>query len=97
MWEQRPEPARRARSRYGVPDDAWPCVRARTANAVAASLMNLPTSDAGSRCLFTDDADQLPGNRDVGRIDERLETSELDVCESHCRGFIKAYNFNGYS
>jgi hypothetical protein len=47
--------------------------------------------------IGADDADQLARNRDVGRVDERLETSELDVCESHCRGFIKAYNFNGYS
>ena len=46
--------------------------------------------------IGADDANQLARNRDVGWIDERLETSKLDVCESHCRGFIKAYNFNEY-
>jgi hypothetical protein len=35
-------------------------VRANTAYAVAASLMNLPTSVAGSRFLLSDDADQAP-------------------------------------
>jgi len=37
-----------------------PRVSARTAYAVAASLINFPTSDAGSRCLFREYAGQEP-------------------------------------
>ena len=36
------------------------CESANTANAVAASIMNLPTSVAGSRFLFTDAANHAP-------------------------------------
>ncbi len=49
----------------GAGPEAYPTAQlaalsAITANAVAASLMKRPMSEAGSRCLFSDQAGQWP-------------------------------------
>ena len=33
--------------------------------------------------LTPDDADQLPGQRNRRRVDERLETGEFELCQAH--------------